>query len=102
MEWRAIASGRRTIVRSWSDAALAPPDRCRNRAGDPPVCGERRDRRRTGREVLDDLAIFRLRRYPHDLLLPRVWELQNNLTAYDAVYVALAEALEAPLLPTSR
>jgi len=55
-----------------------------------------------GREALDDLAIFRLRRYPHDLLLPRVWELRNNLTAYDAVYVALAEALEAPLLTRDR
>ena len=30
--------------------------------------------------------------------LPRVWELRHNLTAYDAVYVALAEALDAPLL----
>ena len=32
------------------------------------------------------------------VLLPRVWELRNDLTAYDAGYVALAEALEAPLL----
>src|SRR6267142_1577542 len=39
-----------------------------------------------------------IRRYPHDFLLPRVWDLRNNLTAYDAVYVALAEALDAPLL----
>jgi hypothetical protein len=31
------------------------------------------------------------RRYPHAFLLPRVWELRNNLTAYDAVYIALAE-----------
>jgi predicted nucleic acid-binding protein len=51
-----------------------------------------------GRAALADLADFPLRRYPHDLLLPRVWELRNNLTAYDAVYVALAEALDAPLL----
>ena len=35
---------------------------------------------------------------PHDVLLPRVWELRKNLTAYDAVYIALAEALEMPLL----
>jgi predicted nucleic acid-binding protein len=41
-----------------------------------------------GRAALADLADFPLRRYPHDLLLPRVWELRNNLTAYDAVYVA--------------
>ncbi len=51
-----------------------------------------------GRAALADLTDFPLRRYPHDLLLPRVWELRGNLTAYDAVYVALAEALDAPLL----
>ena len=51
-----------------------------------------------GRAVLADLADLPLRRYPHDLLLPRTWELRNNLTAYDAAYVALAEALGAPLL----
>jgi predicted nucleic acid-binding protein len=44
-------------------------------------------------------VLLRTRRsYPHDLLLPRVWALRHNLTAYDAVYVALAEALDAPLL----
>lgn len=31
-------------------------------------------------------------------LLPRVWELRENLSAYDATYIALAEALEAPLV----
>jgi predicted nucleic acid-binding protein len=36
------------------------------------------------------------------VLLPRIWELRNNLTAYDAVYVALAEALDAPLLTRDR
>src|SRR5260370_4311425 len=51
-----------------------------------------------GRTALADLADLPLHRYPHDFLLPRVWELRNNLTAYDAVYVALAEALDAPLL----
>ncbi len=55
-----------------------------------------------GREALDDLADLRLRRYPHDLLLPRLWELRHNLTAYDAAYVALAEALDAPLLTRDR
>ena len=55
-----------------------------------------------GREALDDLADLRLRRYSHDLLLPRIWELRHNLTAYDAVYVALAEALDAPLLTRDR
>ena len=54
------------------------------------------------REALGDLADFPLSRYPHHLLLPRVWDLRDNLTAYDAVYVALAEALEAPLLTRDR
>jgi predicted nucleic acid-binding protein len=52
-----------------------------------------------GRLALADLP---LRRYPHDFLLPRIWDLRNNLTAYDAAYVALAEALDAPLLTRDR
>jgi predicted nucleic acid-binding protein len=55
-----------------------------------------------GRSALADLADFPLRRYPHDLLLPRMWDLRNNLTAYDAAYVALAEVLDAPLLTRDR
>ncbi len=39
-------------------------------------------------------------RYPHEPLAPRVWQLRHNLTAYDAVYVALSEALTAPLVTT--
>lgn len=54
------------------------------------------------REALSDLSDFPLHRYPHDVLLPRVWELRHNLTAYDAVYVALAEALDALLLTRDR
>ncbi len=55
-----------------------------------------------GRMALADLADFPLRRYPHDFLLPRVWALRNNLTAYDATYVALAEVLDMPLLTRDR
>jgi predicted nucleic acid-binding protein len=55
-----------------------------------------------GRLALADLADLALRRYPHDLLLPRIWELRANFTAYDAAYVALAEALDAPLLTRDR
>jgi len=51
-----------------------------------------------GLQALEDLADFPLTRYPHDLLLPRIWELRHNITAYDAAYIALAEALAAPLL----
>ena len=51
-----------------------------------------------GQEALEDLADIPLTRYPHDFLIPRVWELRATLTAYDAVYVALAELVNAPLL----
>ena len=51
-----------------------------------------------GRQMLEDLAVFPIERHGHTLLLPRIWELRSNLTAYDAAYVALAEALGAPLL----
>jgi predicted nucleic acid-binding protein len=53
-------------------------------------------------EALADLADFPMRRYPHDFLLARIWEWRGNLSAYDAVYVALAEALDAPLLTRDR
>ncbi len=51
-----------------------------------------------GRQALDDLADLPLTRYPHLPLLPRVWQLRKNLTAYDALYVALAEAANSVLL----
>jgi len=51
-----------------------------------------------GRAALAILADLPLTRYPHGFLLPRIWDLRHNLTAYDAVYVALAEALRAPLI----
>jgi len=55
-----------------------------------------------GREALEDLGELPLRRYPHAPLLPRVWELRSNLTAYDATYIALAEEIGAPLLTADR
>jgi predicted nucleic acid-binding protein len=51
-----------------------------------------------GQEAISDLADFPITRYPHDLFLPRIWQLRHNMTAYDAVYVALAELLPAPLI----
>lgn len=51
-----------------------------------------------GSEAVADLASTRLIRYPHAPLRPRVWGLRNNLTAYDASYLALAEALDGSVL----
>ena len=53
-------------------------------------------------EALLDLADLPLRRYPHDVLLARVWALRSNFTAYDAAYVALAEGLDCPLITRDR
>jgi predicted nucleic acid-binding protein len=66
------------VLRRYAALRQVEPDRCR--------------------AALADLVDFPLSRYPHDFLLPRVWDLRANLTAYDAAYVALAEALDAPLL----
>ncbi|MGH3818070.1 MAG: type II toxin-antitoxin system VapC family toxin [Pseudonocardiaceae bacterium] len=49
-------------------------------------------------EMLADFAGLRIKRYPMHTHLSRVIELRNNLTAYDAAYVALAEMLRMPLL----
>ena len=49
-------------------------------------------------EALDDLAVLPIQRYPHTHLLGRIHELRDSVTPYDAAYVALAEALDAPLL----
>jgi predicted nucleic acid-binding protein len=43
-----------------------------------------------------------IQRYSHESLVPRVWQLRQNLTAYDAAYVALAEALGVDLLTIDR
>jgi predicted nucleic acid-binding protein len=52
-------------------------------------------------EAVADLANTRLVRYPHAPFRDRVWELRHNLTAYDAGYLALAEALDDPVLLTA-
>jgi predicted nucleic acid-binding protein len=49
-------------------------------------------------QALDDFAGFFIERHAHRELLPRIWELRESLTAYDGAYVALAEALDAPVL----
>jgi predicted nucleic acid-binding protein len=55
-----------------------------------------------GETALDDLRALDLQRHAHEPLLERVWELRQNLTAYDAVYVALAEVLDGVLLTCDR
>jgi len=50
------------------------------------------------RNAISLLVAFPLTRYSHEPLLERIWELRANITAYDAAYVALAEALGAVLL----
>ncbi len=49
---------------------------------------------------LADFEKLRLLRYPHVSFLSRVWELRTNVTPYDAAYLTLAEALDAPLVTT--
>ncbi|MGH2969695.1 MAG: type II toxin-antitoxin system VapC family toxin [Solirubrobacteraceae bacterium] len=50
-------------------------------------------------EAIADLLDLPIERYPHDILVPRVWQLRENLSAYDASYVALAEAVADEPVP---
>lgn len=52
----------------------------------------------TSNSILDELMRLPIDRYDHWPLLRRCWELRHNLSVYDAAYVALAEALDAPLV----
>lgn len=48
--------------------------------------------------ALEDLRSLDLQRHAHEPLLDRIWQLRQNFSAYDAAYLALAEALDAVLL----
>lgn len=49
-----------------------------------------------------DLARLRVELFPYEPHADRVWELRDNLTAYDAWYVAVAEAIDAPVITLDR
>ena len=51
-----------------------------------------------GSRVVHTLGELDITRYMHGLLLPTIWNLRHNLTAYDAAFVALAAILDAPLV----
>lgn len=55
-----------------------------------------------GHEALRLLAELPVTRHDHTVLLPRIWAMRENITAYDAAYVALAELLDATLLTRDR
>ena len=55
-----------------------------------------------GAQALDRWRRFDVERYPHEPFLDRVWQLRDNVTAYDAIYVALAEALSVVLVTGDR
>ncbi len=49
-------------------------------------------------DVRTDVADLTITRYGHEALADRIWALRNNLTSYDAAFVALSEALDVPLV----
>ena len=55
-----------------------------------------------GRDALVDLLDLLDDFYPHGPFAPRIWELRATVTSYDSAYVALAEALGAPLVTLDR
>ncbi len=57
---------------------------------------------RTGILALERWRSLDVQRYSHEPFLGRIWQLRDNVTAYDAIYVALAEALSTVLVTGDR
>lgn len=53
-------------------------------------------------DARDDFADLALSRYPHEPFIDRIWELRDDLSAYDSTYLALAEAISIPLITRDR
>jgi predicted nucleic acid-binding protein len=91
---RARLRGKRLALPEIADLEVASVLRRQLRAG---VIDARR-----AQLALDDLTALPARRAPHRPLMARCWELRDNLTPYDAAYVALAEAMGVTLLTGDR
>jgi predicted nucleic acid-binding protein len=90
-EWlRARLAGERLAAPAVMEIEVVSTWRGLSRAGRLPA--------RRAEVALADLAGMPLERAPHGPLMPRIWELRDNLSAYDAAYVALAETLDTILL----
>jgi predicted nucleic acid-binding protein len=92
LELRVFAEGEELHAPHLIDLEVAQALRRHVKAGD--VSSAR------ARQSLEAWLVFPIARHVHDLLLPRIWELRDSITANDAAYVALAEVLDATLLTT--
>lgn len=93
----------------WCEAALARPALAAPQMATAEVANVLRRmelagflKRREATAALHNLLRLRIELYPFVPFAGRVWELRSNLTAYDAWYVALAEALDWPLITLDR
>ena len=91
---RSRLKGERLTVPELADLEVASVQRRQMKAGTLDA--------RRARLALDDLVALPAPRAPHRPLLPRCWELRDNLTIYGAAYIALAETMNTTLLTGDR